>query len=69
MISFGLLPNSMTPEFGDALIVIDLVALALIALVFGSSKIASGTNRISKAIGSAWLLERFKIWRAAHKSH
>ncbi len=66
---FGILPTAMTPEFGNALIVIDSVALAIVALIFGSGKIAAGTSRISKVLGSSWLLVRFKHWRATHKSH
>jgi hypothetical protein len=68
MMGFGILPTAMTPEFGNALIVIDSVALAIGVLIFGSSKIAAGTSRISKVLGSSWLLERFKLWRATHKS-
>ena len=68
MMSVGILPTAMTPEFGNALIVIDAVALAIVALIFGSAKIAAGSSRISKVLGSSWLLEQYKLWRAAHKS-
>jgi hypothetical protein len=66
---FGLLPTAMTPEFGNALIVIDSIALAIVALIFGSGKIAAGSSRMAKLLGYSSLLERFKLWRAAHKSH
>lgn len=66
---FGILPGAMTPEFGDALIVIDAIALALFAGIVYSAKIAAGSSRLSKLLAASTLFERIRLWRAAHKSH
>jgi hypothetical protein len=66
---FGILPGAMTPEFGDALLVIDAIALALFVVIVYSAKIAAGSSRVTKLLGSSTLFERIKLWRAAHKGH
>jgi hypothetical protein len=66
---FGISPGGMTPEFGNALIVIDAVALGLFVVIIYSRKIAAGSSRVSKLLGTSSLIERFKVWRASHKSH
>ena len=66
---FGILPGAMTPEFGNALIVIDAIALALFVVIVYSAKIAAGSSRISRWLGASLLFERIRLWRAAHKSH
>ncbi len=66
---FGILPGAMTPEFTDALIVIDAIALVLFAAIVYSAKIAAGSSRLSKLLAESTLFERVRLWRAAHKSH
>ena len=66
---FGILPGAMTPEFGNALIVVDAIALVLFAVIIYSAKIAAGSSRMAKLLGTSALFERFRLWRAAHKSH
>ena len=66
---FGILPAAMTPEFGNALIVIDAIALALFAVIIYSAKIAASSSRISRWLVTSLLFERIRLWRAAHKSH
>lgn len=67
--ALGILTGSMTPEFGNALIVIDGIALGLFVLMLYSAQIAAGSSRVAKLLGLSLLLERIKLWRAAHKSH
>ncbi|MDB5811792.1 MAG: hypothetical protein JWN94_3914 [Betaproteobacteria bacterium] len=62
---FGILPGAMTPEFGNALIVIDAVVLAVFAAIMSAGKIAA----FSKLLGSMPMLERFRLWCTAHKGH
>ena len=69
MLGFGLSPATMTPEFGNALIVIDAIALVLFVLIVYSAKIAASSSRMSKMLGASMLAERFRLWRAAHKGH
>lgn len=66
---FGILPSAMTPEFGNALIALDAIALVLFVVIIFSAKIAAGSSRIAKLLGSTTLFERIRLWRAAHKSH
>jgi len=66
---FGILPGAITPEFGNALIVIDAIALALFAVIIYAAKIAAGSSRVSKLLASSPLFERIRLWRAAHKNH
>jgi hypothetical protein len=66
---FGILPGAITPEFGNALIVIDAIALALFVVIIYSAKIAAGSSRISRWLVTSLLFERIRLWRAAHKSH
>jgi hypothetical protein len=68
-LAIGILPGIMTPEFGNALIAIDAVALALFVAMIFSAKIAAGSSRVSKLLGLAVLMERIRLWRAAHRSH
>ncbi|HEV7820106.1 MAG TPA: hypothetical protein VGO84_02935 [Burkholderiales bacterium] len=65
---FGISPGMMTPEFGNALIVIDAVALALFVVIVYSSKIAAGSSRVTRLLGASAFFERIRDWRAAHKS-
>ena len=65
--AIGVLPGVMTPEFGDALIYIDAVAIALFFILIYSAKIAAGSSRVSRLLGLPLLAERFKLWRAAHR--
>lgn len=65
--AIGVLPGVMTPEFGDVLLYIDAVALALFVALIFSAKIAAGSSRVSKLLGLPLLAERFRLWRAAHK--
>jgi len=65
----GILPVNMTPEFGNALFVIDGVALVLFVLMIYSAKIAAGSSRVSRLLGLSMVIERIRLWRAAHKSH
>jgi hypothetical protein len=69
MMGFGILPGAITPEFGNALIVIDAIALALFLVMIYSAKIAAGSSRIAKLLGLSILIERIRLWRAAHKGH
>ena len=69
MMGFGILPGAMTPEFGNALIVIDAIALALFLVMIYSAKITAGSSRISKRLGLSILIERIRLWRTAHKGH
>jgi hypothetical protein len=69
MMGFAILPAAMTPEFGNALIVIDVIALCLFVVMIYAAKIAAGSSRVSKLLGLSLLLERIKLWRAAHKGH
>jgi hypothetical protein len=64
MIGFGILPGAMTPELGNALILIDAVMLAVFGAIMSAGKIAA----FSKLLGSWPLLGRFKLGRAAHKA-
>jgi len=66
---FGISPGMMTAEFGNALIVIDAVALALFAIIVYSSKIAAGSSRITRLLGISAFFERIRGWCAAHKNH
>jgi hypothetical protein len=66
---FGISPGMMTPEFGNALLVIDVVALALLVLIIFSARIAAGSSRVTKLLAASTLFERIRGWRAAHKSH
>jgi hypothetical protein len=66
---FGISAGMMTPEFGNALIVIDAVALALFVAIIFSAKIAAGSSRLTKLLATSTLFERIRGWRAAHKSH
>ncbi len=65
----GVLAGEITPEFGDALIVIDALALALFFGMIYAAKIAAGSGRILKLLSPALLALRFRLWRAAHKAH
>lgn len=69
MMGFGILPGAMTPEFGNALIVIDAIALTLFVVMIYSAKIAAGSSRIAKLLGLSLLIERIRLWHAAHKGH
>jgi hypothetical protein len=62
MMDFSLWHGVTTPEFGDALIVINVVTLSVLALVLGSEKIVAGSTWLART------LERFKCRRAAHKN-
>jgi len=66
---FGILPGAITPEFGNALIVLDAIALALSVVFVYSAKIVAGSSRISRWISASQLFERIRLWRATHKSH
>ena len=66
---FGILPGAISPEFGNALILIDAIALALFVVIVYSAKIAAGSSRISRWLAASQLFERIRLWRAAHKSH
>ena len=66
---FGMLPTAMTPELSNVLLSIDAIALIVFLLVFGSPKIAAGSSRLAKLMNARALVERLKLWRAAHKSH
>ena len=66
---FGISPGMMTPEFGNALIVIDVVALALFVLMIFSARIAAGSSRVSKLLATSTLFERIRGWCTAHKSN
>jgi hypothetical protein len=68
MVGFGILPGTMTPELGTALMVIDGVALAVFVVIMYSARIAAGSIRVSKLLGASLLVERFRLWREAHKS-
>ena len=66
---FGILPGTITPEFGNALIVIDAIALALFVVIVYSAKIAAGSNRVSRWLVTSLLFERIRLWRGERKSH
>ena len=66
---FGISAGMMTPEFGNALIVIDVVALALFVVIIYSAKIAAGSSRVTKLLAASTFFERIRGWRAAHKSN
>jgi len=66
---FGILPGAMSLEFGNALILIDVIALCLLVVIMFSGKIAAGSSRFTKLLAASTLFERFRLWRAAHKSH
>jgi hypothetical protein len=59
----------MTPEFGDALMVIDGVALTLFVLMIYATKIAAGSSRVFKLLGLSILISRFRLWCLTHKIH
>jgi hypothetical protein len=65
----GVLPGVMTPEFGDAVMVIDGVALALFVLMIYAAKIAAGSSRVFKLLGLPLLISRIKLWHLTHKLH
>jgi hypothetical protein len=65
----GAMPGIMTPEFGNALIVIDGVAIGLFVLIFYAAKIAAGSSRVWKLLGVSILISRFRLWRLTHKAH
>jgi hypothetical protein len=65
----GVLPGELTAEFGDALIFIDGVALALFFMMIYFANIAAGSNRVLKRLGFWILMSRIRLWRAKHKSH
>ena len=69
MMGFGMLPTTMTPELSNLLLAIDAVALVVFVLAVGSSKLAAGSGRLAKLFASLALVERFKLWREAQKSH
>ena len=64
----GVLPGELTTEFGDALIFVDGVALALFFIMIYSERIAAGANRVLKRLGFWKLLSRIRHWRAEHNS-
>ena len=61
IMGFGILPAAMTPEFGNALIVIDAIALALFVVIIYSAKIAAGSSR-----ASLFQRSRARVTRATH---
>ena len=63
-----MLPTTMTPELGNALIVIDALVFGVFLLVIGASKIGAGSSRLAKLLRAIPFVERFKLWRAAGKS-
>jgi len=65
----GALPGVMSPEFGNALILIDGVAIGLFVLIFYAAKIAAGSSRVLKLLGVSVLISRFRLWRLTHKAH
>ncbi len=67
--AIGVLPGIMTPEFGDALIIIDGVVLALFFVMIYSAKIAAGSSRVFRLLGFSFLASRIRLWRSAHKGH
>jgi len=69
MMGIGVLPGVMTPEFGNALILIDGVALSLFVLMIYAAKIAAGSSRVFKLLGLSLLVSRFRLWRLTHKLH
>ncbi len=69
MMVLGILPGSMTPELGDAVIVIDVVAAALFVIMLYSAKIIAGSSRLSRLLGLPTLFERIRLWRAASRNH
>ncbi len=68
MLGIGVLPGAMTPEFGDALMVIDGVALGLFVLMIYAARIAAGSNRALKLLGVSILISRLRLW-LLHKAH
>lgn len=65
----SLLPATMTPELSNLLLAIDATALIVFVLVIGSSKLVAKSGRLAKMLASLALVERFKLWREAHKGH
>jgi hypothetical protein len=64
----GVLPGDLTAEFGDALIAIDGLALALFFMMIYSEEIFAGAIRALKRLGFWKLLSRIRHWRAEHNS-
>ena len=69
IMAIGVLPGVMTPELGDALFVIDGVALVLFFVVVYAEEIAAGSSRVFKLLSPSFLASRIRLWRAAHKGH
>jgi len=66
--SLGILPATLPPEMANALIAIDAVVFGVLLLCIGAPRIAAGSSRLAKVVGLAAFVERFKLWRAAHKN-
>ena len=67
--AIGMFPGVMTPEFGNALMVIDAIALAFFVIMIYAAKIAAGSSRVAKLLGLPILISRLKLWCAAHRGH
>ena len=67
--AIGVLAGGMTPEFGDALIVIDGVAITLFIVMIYSAQIAAGSSRLFRLLNASFLASQFRLWRAALKNN
>ena len=67
--AIGVLPGMMTPEFGNALIILDGVLLTLFLVMIYAAKIAAGSSRLFRLLGLSVLASRIRLWRAAHKGN
>ena len=66
--AFGTLPAGMPPELGDALIVIDAVALTAFFGMLYSAEIAAVLGRVLKWLSPSLFFARCRQWFAAHKA-
>ena len=64
--SAGMLVSGMPTEFGDALIVIDAIALVVFFGMLYPNQIAAATARFLKLLSPSLLLARLRLWRSEH---
>lgn len=62
-----LLAGGLPPEFGDALIAIDVVALAIFFGMLYPTEIAAAARRVVSLLSPFTLLARLRLWRSANK--
>ena len=61
------LADGLPPEFGNALIAIDVVALAIFFGMLYPTQIAAAARRVISLLSPIAIFTRLRLWRSANK--